>query len=292
MKRLWAIALMLILGFSTLAYYYLETKNHSPIEVNVCLHLSDYNDKTISIFDDLRVKWVRTDWIITPDSSMGDYSQALQNNNIGLLAILDINTFNHKAFTLKEWNETITEIVVSDGFNNTDAVEIWNEPNALAYVDPDTYFEMLKSAYSIIKNYTVLDVVFSGVSPNVGNWKEYLTTIFAHVDVINYFDIMGVHLYDDSSINYETLEFVESLTVKPIWVTEIGKPSSCDGGKSQVNYLNSIYENIAPLVNKVFLYELTDNFGLLPEKENHFGLLTINGTKKEVYFRVWEISRY
>ena len=51
--------------------------------------------------------------------------------------------------------------------------EIWNEPNALntsAYIDSDTYFEMLKSAYLIIKNYTNIDVVLA---------KHYLSPYLA-----------------------------------------------------------------------------------------------------------------
>jgi len=34
--------------------------------VNVCLHLSDYSNMTISYLKDLKVDWVRTDWIQTP----------------------------------------------------------------------------------------------------------------------------------------------------------------------------------------------------------------------------------
>ena len=282
---------MLIIGFSTLAYYYLETKNPSPIEVNVCLHLSDYNDETISIFDDLRVKWVRTDWIIL--ANMRNYSKTLQDNDFNLLTIIDINTFNQKIPTLEEWSKSLTEIALSDGFSYVDAVEIWNEPNVngTAYLDPDTYFEMLKSAYLIIKNYTDIDVVFSGVSPNIPYWKEYLLDVFSNNDANDYFDIMGIHLYDDGKTNINTLNFVKNLTLKPIWVTETGKPSNVDGEEAQANYIISLYESISQLVDKIFIYEFLDNSGLSDENENHFGLLTINGTKKEAYHRVWELTR-
>jgi hypothetical protein len=179
-------------------------------EVDVCLHLSDYDCSTISFLNELGIRWVRTDWLITADNLMKDYSQDLQNNNINLLAIIDINTFDQKTPTLEEWKITATEIVNSVDFKNTDAVEIWNEPNGGAFIPPEMYYEMLKSIYAIIKNGPGIPVVFAGLSPdfpNPGNpnWKDYLTGVFAHDDIGNYFDYMGVHLYDDMTKNLDIL---------------------------------------------------------------------------------------
>jgi len=120
---------------------------------------------------------------------------------------------------------TITAIVTSECFDTVDAVEIWNEPNAGAYIDPETYYEMLKSAYVIIKNYTSAQVVFAGISPNIPDWQTYLAEIFVHQDIGEYFDYMGIHLYDNVSTNLKTLAFIKDLTDKPIWVTETGRPS-------------------------------------------------------------------
>ena len=283
-----------MLIFSGLAVYYLELKNQSSIEFNVCLHYWDYNNDTLSFFDDLRVKWVRTDWLLIPE--MMNYSKTLQENNKNLLTIIDINTFfPDKNVSLINWKKNVTEIVLSDGFKYVNAVEIWNEPNAEAYLESDIYFEMLKSAYSIIKNHSDVEVVFAGVSPNVA-WKDYLLDIFSNHDVADFFDVMGIHLYDDSETNLETLNFVKNLTNKSIWVTETGCPSyietedKCDEAL-QADYLSAFYNDIYPLVDKVFLYELIDASGLDPKKENYFGLLTVNGTKKEAYHRIWEIVR-
>ncbi len=77
---------------------------------------------------------------------------------------------------------------------------------------------------------------------------------------------------------------------KPIWVTETGYPS-IESEELQANYPSSLYESIYPLVDKLFIYELLDTSGLLDPKENYFGLLTVNGAKKEAYHRVWEIGR-
>ena len=284
------IALVLLVGTCILVFSF-PAEHTENNEVNVCLHLSDYDNETISYLKDLRVSWVRTDWIMTSDSSMRDYAQKLQDNNINLLAIIDANTFSNQNFTLKQWNTTVTEIVTSDGFNNTDAVEIWNEPNGGSYVQPNKYYEMLKSAYTIIKNYTTVQVVFAGISPNIPQWQNYLTTVFANNDTQDYFDYMGIHFYDDVTTNLGTLQFVEGLTNKLIWLTETGKPSERIDETAQVEYLSSIYSNFKPLVDKIFIYELKDNYGLFPETENHFGLLAINGVKKESYDIVWDISR-
>ena len=276
----WILILVALFGTFVLAYFSYPT----PVDngVNVCLHLSDYDNQTVSYLNDLRVRWVRTDWIVTPDALMKVYSQNLEDNGINLLAIIDTNTFLNQDYTLEEWNKTITEIVTSDGFNNTDAVEIWNEPNGGAFIPAETYYEMLKSACAIIKNYVSIPVVFAGVSPNIGNWQTYVNTVFAHEDVQNHFDYMGIHLYDDVTTNQNTLQFVKNLTDKPTWLTETGKPSENGDETEQAAYLSSIYSTFKPLVSKIFVYELkdTDTYGLFPDTENHFGLLTINDTKK------------
>ena len=91
----------------------------------------------------------------------------------------------------------------------------------------------------------------------------------------------------------DILQFVKGLTSKPIWLTETGKPSAplnfTETG--QAEYLSYVYTTTKPLVNKIFIYELEDGYGASPEKENYFGLLTLEGTKKEAYWIVWNINR-
>jgi hypothetical protein len=288
LKTAWVVTvLILIVGVSAVTYSFFLKPTEN--EVTVCLHLSDYGCSTISHLTELGVGWVRTDWLVTADDSMRDYSQRLQDNNINLLAIININTFSQTP-TLEEWKSNLTEIVQSEGFGNTDAVEVWNEPNSEAYIPPETYYEMLKSAYAIIKNYTEVPVVFAGVSPNNSSWQDYLSTVFVHGDVEDYFDYMGIHFYDDIETNLETLHFVEGLTTKPVWLTETGKPSINDDETGQAEYLSSVYSTFEPLVHKIFIYELCDNQGLSPDKENYFGLLTIERTEKEAYWVVCDIN--
>ena len=285
------IVAVFVIGYS---FYPRAVEN----DVGVCMHLEDYDNQTISCLIDLKVKWVRTDWENTSGHSMSDYSQSLQDNNINLLAIIDHKTFGYKIPSLEEWNKTIIELVTSEDFRNVDAVEIWNEPNSDAfdsYIDPEVYFEMLKSAYAIIKEYTSIPVVFAGVSPNAlkHDWQAYLTTVFAHGDTEDCFDYMGIHLYDNMTRNLDILQFVKGFTPKPIWLTETGKPSAFEGNtaQGQAEYLSYVYITVKPLVSKTFFYELRDGRWAPDPKENYFGLLTYEGVKKEAYHIIWHICR-
>ena len=267
-------------------------------EVGICLHIEDYNNKTISYLIDLRIDWVRTDWDMSSKTLMSNYSQSLQDSNINLLAIIDHKTFGYKIPTLEEWKTTITDLVNSEEFRNTDAVEIWNEPNSDAFdsaIEPEVYYEMLKTAYTIIKDQTNIPVVFAGVSPNAitHNWQTYLTSVFSHNDTENYFDYMAVHLYDNLTRNQDILQFVNGLTSKPIWLTETGRPSAFENNteQGQAEYLSYVYITAKPLVSKIFFYEFRDGQGADPPKENYFGLLTLNGTQKEAYQILWNINR-
>ena len=260
-KALWTIIILTLLVaiiLLTYSYYPKPAEN----EVNVCLHLSDFGCSTISHLTELGVKWVRTDWQ-TDNNSMREYSQNLQDNNINLLAIVNMSDFGQ--IDLEEWNETLTDIVNSEGFNNTDAVEICNEPNNPDYlIPPETYYEMLKSAYVIVKNYTRIPVVFAGVSPECGDWQDYLNKVFAQEDTENYFDYMGIHFYYDAmKTNLDVLQFVKNLTTKPIWLTETGKQSETENYTEtlQAEYLSSVCSTFKPLVSKIFIYELKDSPG-------------------------------
>jgi hypothetical protein len=293
-RTIYLLLTCLLILTTLTAYFFLakpfNQEETSNIEVNVCLHIWDYSNESISYLKDLNVKWVRTDWVLTSDNLMSDYASTIDENFINLLAIIDINTFDQQNPTLVEWNNTVTNLVSSEDFSSVDAVEIWNEPNAEAYIPPTTYYEILKSAYVIIKNYTSAEVVFAGVSPNIDGWQNYLNEVFMNGDVENYFDYMGIHMYDVPQTNLSTLDFIQGLTSKPIWLTETGKPSENNDEKSQATYLSTIYETIAPKVAKVFIYELYDNQGLEPPKENYFGLLTIDGVKKEAYDIIKNLS--
>jgi endo-1,4-beta-mannosidase len=93
--------------------------------------------------------------------------------------------------------------------------------------------------------------------------------------------------------NQDILQFVNGLTSKPIWLTETGKPSAFENNteQGQAEYLSYVYITAKPLVSKIFFYEFRDGQGADPPKENHFGLLTLDGTQKEAYQILWNINR-
>jgi hypothetical protein len=101
----------------------------------------------------------------------------------------------------------------------------------------------------------------------------------------NYSDIQCIHLYYDlASTNLEKVNSVKAYG-QQVWITEIGRPSSTGNysPEEQATYLTDNFKLLAPNVEKIFWYELKDNTGLTPAKENFFGLITIENTKKPSY---------
>ena len=73
--------------------------------------------------------------------------------------------------------------------------------------------------------------------------------------------------------------------------TELFHPTEENGEKDQAEYLRTVCSNLGPNVDKILNYELRDGSVIVPERENHLGLLTVNGTKKEAYNTVKNINR-
>lgn len=72
---------------------------------------------------------------------------------------------------------------------------------------------------------------------------------------------------------------------KLIWVTEIGKPSGAENF-NEADQAKHLTDNIPPLIQKVdkaFWYELIDDQNTDPPKENYFGLIHIECTRKPAY---------
>ena len=171
--------------------------------------------------------------------------------------------------------------------------EIWNEPNNpsfyVGYMDgsPEHYFEMLKVAYNSIKSTSNSSVVSAGLSPNDtfnGGWQTWLNKL-QDLGSKNYSDIQGIHLYYDlASTNLEKLNSTKSYGM-PVWITEIGRPSSSESytQEEQATYLSNNLDLLGSNADKVFWYELKDNVGFEPPKENFFGLITTEFIKKPSY---------
>jgi hypothetical protein len=252
-------------------------------KIGVCMHLSDFNPQTEAVMVDLGVRWVRIDWII---GEMGPLMEKMSNDGIEVLAIIDHNTMNQQNFTLQDWQGNVSAIVASDEAKFVSAWEIWNEPNnpsfCLGYMDGTSqhYFEMLKVAYTTIKTMSNASVVSAGLAPN-DNWQIWLNAL-QDLGSKNYSGIQGIHLYYDLAL--ANLEKVNSVAVygQPVWITEIGRTSSSGNysPEDQATYLADNFDQLMPKVEKIFWYELKDNVGLTPPKENFFGLITTEYTQK------------
>ncbi len=284
---LMALAIFLIVSILVAGSLLIKSPPPSYIEkIGVCMHLSDFNSQTESAMLDLGVRWVRIDWIM---GEMGSFMERMAANRIEVLAIIDHNTLNQQNFTLQDWQGNVSAIVASDEAKLVSAWEVWNEPNNpsfyLGYMDgtPQHYFDMLKVAYTTIKSSSDSSVVSAGLAPN-DDWKTWLNHL-QDLGSKNYSNIQGLHLYYDlASTNLEMLNSVKA-NGQPVWITEIGRPSSTENysPKEQATYLADNLDHLAPNVEKVFWYELKDNVGLTPPKENFFGLITTEYTKKPSY---------
>ena len=276
-------------------YLYNQTKDYidrikqlAEPEIDVCMHLGSFTNATAIDLEDLGVKWVRIDWI--PGKNMTDFMETMHSNNISVLAIIDINSID---FPLNEWNSTIESkwtafvdsVLGSPGAEYVSAFEIWNEPNGGAYVSPETYYQMLKIASAIIRNESGAKVVAAGLAPE--NCIEYLSALYSHNDTPDYVDYQGVHVYGNVAANLEALDIAEQITKKPIWVTEYGMPSAPGPEYTEQKQADFLRDNFAPLqskAEKIFWYELYDESYQGSMKENSFGLIMLNATRKPAFY--------
>jgi O-glycosyl hydrolase len=275
-RKIFAVIISLAILTSSISYYYFRESIKSHRQIGINIHLSDFEKNPQKIVDLLlasKTKWVRTDWII---DHMTDFMNAMKSNGINVLAIIDNNTLQ-TSFTLPEWKSVVENILNTSEAKNVDAWEIWNEPNVpdfnLGYMDgqPSHYFQMLKLAYTTIKNQSSSPVIFAGLSP-YGEWLNWVKDVY-DLGAESYFDVQGVHLYDELPINKVILQDATSLTNKSIWITEIGRQSySPYSEEDQTMYLEQNFKELDKQANAIFWYELVDNTGGAPEKENHFGL--------------------
>ncbi|MEM2145043.1 MAG: glycosyl hydrolase [Candidatus Jordarchaeaceae archaeon] len=255
----------------------------------VCFHAwVDYNSHTKNILSNIGEIWIRSDWKLT--TFMYSWKNEMKQMGNKILGIINYATLDWKNFNLTDWERTVRNVVTNAP--DVPAWEIWNEPNApnfkLGYMDgtPEHYFDMLKIAYNIIKNETEALVVGPATGPTSG-WIDWLQRLFA-LGALDYLDVVSIHLYYDTvSDNQKFLTQIKSIVGnKPIWITEIGKPSAITRNEEfQKMYLET---NFAPKTgldaDKLFWYELVDNPSLSDSTEGYFGLVRSDYTFKPSYY--------
>jgi hypothetical protein len=206
------------------------------------------------------------------------------------------------SWTLNTWNQSVSN-AISD-YPNVNEWEIWNEPYIQEFESGYengsalNYFEMIKSAYYIIKskepNATI--VCFGGAqiypySTAIAEYNFYkqvwgygaasfCSAISIHIYSVPYYNLSqdvqpGVTL---AQWYNQTINLYENLTHKPIWVTETGIPSNnfTEGVSfSEQRQASFIYQDLSLLssyqfIQRIYVFDLA---GSLQSGGPDYGLL-------------------
>jgi hypothetical protein len=200
-------------------------------------------------------------------------------------------------WTLATWNASIEKAIAD--YPDVHSWEIYNEPIVGIFVggyengSASNYFNMIRSAYSIIKghdrNATV--VCFGGAQlfPPDTAAQEY--QFYARVwgyGASKYCDAISLHIYSPSyDLNQDvsqgttfmqwyghTIGLYENMTKKPIWITETGIPSNIAAAslseQTQASFLVQEFDFLASysFIKKIYWFHLSglvgsDDYGLL-----------------------------
>jgi hypothetical protein len=153
-------------------------------------------------------------------------------------------------WTLGQWNASVSNAIAAYPEINT--WEIWNEPLGEEFADGYengsalNYFNMIRSAYTIIKNREPNSTIvcFGGAQVYPFSVVEIEYQFYSRVwsyGASGYCDAISLHAYTAPYYNFSqdisgqatleqeynyTLNLYENLTGKPIWITETGIPSN------------------------------------------------------------------
>lgn len=229
-------------------------------------------------------------------------------------------------WTLSDWAGNVSEAV--NDYPQIHAWEIWNEPQIQHYQsgylngNPLTYFNMLKAAYEIIKSHNSTDTVLCLGGDNIYYWgysSQYLPDL-QWADQLwsygagNYCNGISLHAYTGSTyllseiptdwtgnrinetiqqIFSQALNSYETLTGKPIWITETGIPSNNSLEMPTPAVYPTLNNSVARQslfltqaftfflsqsdVKAVFWYNL---IGVNPPYQSDFGLFSLQGNPK------------
>jgi polysaccharide biosynthesis protein PslG len=196
--------------------------------------------------------------------------------------------------------------------------EIWNEPNNEIFwqprPSPAAYTADLKAAYAAIKKVDPSALVISGgLAPETNdgtniNAIAFLQAMYAD-GAQGSFDALGYHPYSYPSLpdTYEpwsgwsqmdrTSPSIRSVMArngdasKPIWITEVGAPSSGPDGVGQAPQAAALAQAIhdaktTSWIGDLYLYTWQDGGLGSSISTDWFGLLTARGTPKPAYTAV------
>lgn len=209
-------------------------------------------------------------------------------------------------FPIGAWKKLV-ECVVDRFKGKVHAYEIWNEPTANEFIFPGTiadgtpgnYYQMLKEAYTIIKQKDPSAQVIGlggmflmGGGNEVERDRRFADAVRMYNQndpASHYVDAISVHAYTwwpypDSGWVWKA--FADNIYyyynwAKPVWVTETGyaKFNPVEPNSNAANYLKYAYSGlIQGGAAKIFWYSLEDESG-----DRAFGLLGNNGISKPAH---------
>ncbi len=206
-------------------------------------------------------------------------------------------------WTLATWNASVAK-AVSD-YPEIHIWEIYNEPLITEFAggyeneNASHYFNMIKSAYTIIKskepNATIVCFGGAQIFPGSTVQKEYVFYQQVWQDgASQYCNAISLHAYSQPYYSFNqtvssgatlsqvwnyTLDLYENLTGKPIWITETGLPSNnwTYGAnlseQKQALFLKQDFNLFTshPFVKRIYWFHLVGNNG----KGEDYGLLNM-----------------
>ena len=196
--------------------------------------------------------------------------------------------------------------------------EIWNEPNNVAFwqpaPNPAAYTALLRAAYASIKAADpAAFVITGGLAPESDdgtnlNAITFLTDMYAD-GAKGSFDALGYHPYSYPALP-NTFEFwsgwsqmsqtptsIEGVlsangdSGKPLWLTEVGAPTSGPGGVGLAAQAEELTQAIADAkatssVGALYIYTYEDSGSDPTTNEDWFGLLNADGSPKPAFAAV------
>jgi hypothetical protein len=185
------------------------------------------------------------------------------------------------------------------------AYEIWNEPNLPGSWSPTpspaAYLELLTAAYRAVHDADPAAEVLSG---GTGGGRTGVDSVAWHEALYagglrTVSDGVAVHPYPDAPVadSGELVKATEIRAVmdangdaaKPLWGTEVGAPTGGDPSVAeaeQAALVGQVYDRWSRIsrAGPLFYYTLYDFGGT--DREDHFGLLRLDGSRKPAYQRL------
>ncbi|MFH0905832.1 MAG: hypothetical protein V1824_00675, partial [archaeon] len=194
---------------------------------------------------------------------------------------------------LNEWQDFVREAVKKNK-NTIYFWEVWNEPaiDDFRYGSAKEYLKLLKVSYKIIKeenpNAKVV-VTLDPVNGEKNNFSEELLSLGAS----NYFDILSFHPYAANPYIREDVfnsttakaEEISKKINKPLWISEIGQPTSEVSEKTQAELAEFVLENSYSKKIPLVWFHYSDQRAYMvgPDNSYGWGLLDKDGNPKQIF---------